>query len=225
MSLKELIEKGDAAGIEALMSAKVEEETSGLKAKNNELLGKLKKSKETTDGLQSQFDELREAIDAKEAEAAAKDGDIEKIRSQMTAKHETAMEAVQKQLAAEQAVNRKLLVDNGLTSALTEAGVKTEYLPAVRALIQSSTDIELVDLDGQRSAQIGGENLKDYVTAWAQTDQGKAFVAAPDNSGGGANGSGSGNPQGKTMTREAFNQLPPREQSAVMKQGTRLTDA
>ena len=206
------------------LEAAIAEATTGLKAKNEELLGKLKKEKDGRLDLQKQIDELADARQQAEEAAATKDGDIEKLRSQLEARFEKDREKFRSDLEAEKGINRTLLVDNGLTNALTGAGVKKEFVPAVKSLIQSANEIDLVDADGQRSAQINGQGIKDFVALWAQSDQGKHFVAAPENSGGGANGSGNGTPQGKTMKREAFNQLHPREQSRVKLDGVQVID-
>jgi hypothetical protein len=49
--------------------------------------------------------------------------------------------------------------------------------------------------------------LADYVKEWAGTDEGKAFVSAPVNSGGGAQGSKSTDATVTTMTRAAYDAL------------------
>ncbi len=203
----------------------VAEATAGLKAKNDELLGKLKADKAEREAMKAQLDELTAAKDQAESEAATKAGDVEGIKKQLEAKHAKEMEKLQAQLDGEKTVNRKLLVDNGLISALTEAGVAKEYLPAARALIQTSNEIELVDQDGQRIAQVGGSALNEFVSAWAQSDTGKHFVAAPNNAGGGGQGSSSTDAKGKTIPREAWDNLSQSERMAAAKDGAKVVDA
>jgi len=202
----------------------VAEATAGLKNKNDELLGKLKAKATELDDIKSRLDELDKAKEEAEAAAAEKAGDVNKIREQLESKHKREMEKLSASLDAEKSVNHKLLVDNGLTNALTEVGVSKDYLPAARALIQTSNSIELTDIDGQRVAQINGTSLTDHVAAWAQSDSGKHFVAAPANSGGGAQGAGGANGSTKTMSRAQFQELPPAKQSALSREGVSLTD-
>jgi hypothetical protein len=58
-------------------------------------------------------------------------------------------------------------------------------MPAVKALLRSQTQLK----DNQ--AVIGDKPLKDFMDEWA-TGEGKVYIKAPDNSGGGAGGPGGG---------------------------------
>ena len=198
--------------------------TAGLKNKNTELLGKLKTQTAEVSDMKAQLDALAEANEAAETAAAEKAGDFSKVRAAMEAKHAAAMKEAMDATNAERAVNHKLLVDNGLNDALVSAGVSATYMPAVKALITSTNNIELVDVDGTRAAQINHQPLSEYVAAWAQGDAGKHFVSAPDNSGGGAQGAAGGKATGKTMTRAQFQGLNPAQQSQKAREGVTLSD-
>jgi seryl-tRNA synthetase len=198
--------------------------TAGLKAKNDELLGKLKAQKDELSALKSQFDEIQAAREAAEAEKAEKEGDIAKLREQMEARHKKELEKLAASLEAEKGVNHKLLVENGLSAALTKAGVKPEYMDAAKALLQTQSKIELSDFDGQRAAVVDGKPLAEFVTGWAQGDTGKHFVAAPANSGGNAQGALGADGSGKTITRTAFDGLGHAERAAKVKDGFKVVD-
>lgn len=198
--------------------------TAGLKAKNDELLGKLKAQKDELSSLKAQFDEIQAARDTAEAEKAEKEGDFTKLREQLEAKHAKEVEKLTATLDAEKSVNHKLLVENGLTSALTEAGVKPEYLPAAKALLQAQSKIQLSDLDGQRAATVEGKPLAEFVTGWAQGDAGKHFVAAPANSGGNAQGALGADGSSKTITRSEFDGLGQAARAAKVKDGFKVVD-
>jgi len=103
----------------------------------------------------------------------------------------------------------KLLVDNGLNEALAKAGVKPEYLKAAKAMFAGQ--VQVVTDGENRVAKVGDKGLSDFVTAWAAGDEGKHFVAAPNNSGGGSGGGGKGQGTQKTMTRTQFDALSPVE--------------
>ena len=85
------------------------------------------------------------------------------------------------------------LIDNGLNDALLKVGVRPEMMTAVKAMLKSQT--KLTSDNGQYSALIGDKPLIDAVSEWAAGDEGKHFVSAPANSGGGAPGGSSHNGQ------------------------------
>lgn len=166
------------------LDAKIAEAVDGLRQKNEQLLGEVKKLKKGRDidpaeiqALESERDELRSKLTAAEKAAKIATKDAETIR---------------KQLESEASFNQRLLVDNGLTEALTKNGVTNPvHLKAAKALLMQGIKVEL---DGDnRVAKMGDKPLTDAITEWASGDEGKHFVAAPGNAGGGAAGGGAGN--------------------------------
>lgn len=85
---------------------------------------------------------------------------------------------------------RKRVVEDGLTNALVKAGVDSKLLPAARAYLKDTGSVKMVEEDGKFRAtvetEIGPQSLEDYVGRWAQSDDGKPFVARA--TGGDANG-------------------------------------
>jgi hypothetical protein len=170
--------------------------TEALSAKNKELLSEVKALKAKAKGadidpvehaaLQTQVEELTDKLS--KAEKFSK-SEIDKLSKSLTEK--------------DGALN-KHLIDAGLTDALVKAGVQPAMLDAVKALHQSKASINAKD--GAYEALIDGKPLAEFVTTWTQSDQGKHFVSAPNNNGGGAQG-GSGKGTAKTMTRDAFDAL------------------
>lgn len=168
-----------------LVDEAVEKATEGLAAKNRELLDEVKKLKVKAKGsdidpeehitLQNTVEELTAKLEKSEKEHKA---EVKKLTSR---------------LDSESGFTRKLLVDNGLTDAATAAGVKSEFLPAVRAMLASKAEVVVED-GGNRIARIGDKSIKDYMAEWAQTDEGKHYIGAPGNSGGGAQGGKGGGP-------------------------------
>ena len=86
--------------------------------------------------------------------------------------------------------------DKALNTALDAAKVTDPaYRAGARALL--ATAVKVVETDGQYEAlatdpDLGDIPVAEYVKTWAGTDQGKAFVGAPNSAGGGANGGGQG---------------------------------
>jgi exonuclease VII small subunit len=100
----------------------------------------------------------------------------------------TTAEKATKALEAEQGHTQKLLIENGLTSALTAAGVTDpDLLESAAALIQMKHKPQVVIEGDARVAKVGDKTLADFIKEWAPTG-GKSFVAAAVNSGGGATG-------------------------------------
>lgn len=201
------------AAIKAAADAAVSEATAGLLAKNQELLGKVKKLQKDAAIDPAEYQALSEAKDTAEAKLA---------EALKTVKQATAQaEKDRKALEAETGYVSKLLIDNGLTDALLKAGVKPEMSKAVKAMLAGQVSLK-VEGD-KRLAVVGDKALGDFVTEWAQSDEGKHFVAAPANQGGGANGGAQGAGKSKVMARAAYEQLQPDQKMAFIKDGGKLT--
>lgn len=179
----------------AAIEAAVTKATEGLATKNRELLTKLANARTKTEidpatvsALESQVEELTGKLTA--AEKAAKDAT-------------KAREAAEAQFGGESKFVQKLLVDNGLTAELVKAGVAPAMLPAVKALLAGHVQVK-VDGD-QRKAVVGDKDLGAFVTEWASGPEGKHFVAAPTNSGGGAPGGKDGGGTVNPWAKASFN--------------------
>lgn len=178
----------------AAIKAAIEEATSGLVKKRDELLNEVKTLRKNSEIKPEAYQALKEEIDALNEKLSE--------NSKALKLAQTDTEKANKALQAESAAVSKMLIDNGLTEAITAAGVKPELAKAVKALFASQATIKA---DGEtRAALIGDKSIKDFVTEWSKSDEGKHFVAAPENSGGGANSGNRQNAPAKTMTRADF---------------------
>lgn len=181
--------------VKALIEEVTTAATEALSAKNKELLGEVKTLKAKAKGA-----------DIDPAEHAALQAQVEDLSDRLAKTEKsgkTEVEKLTKQLAEKDGALHKHLIDAGLTKALVEAGVQAPMLDAVKALHQGKASINVKD--GVYEALIDGKPLAEFVTTWAQSDQGKHFVTAQHNSGGGAQG-GSGKGTAKTMTRAEHDQ-------------------
>ena len=164
------------------IQAIIDAEKSALQAKNQELIDKNKKlmkgqeiDPQTVVDLEAQIDKLQADLSV----------------SQKSAKESVkTLETLQGQLKAETGFTQKLLIDNGLTDELVKNGVAPQFLPAVKAMFAGQAQI--VAEGDTRTAKIGDKSVSDFVKEWAASDDGKHFVKAPENSGGGSQGSGNG---------------------------------
>lgn len=158
----------------------IAEATDGLKSKNAELLGKLKKAQKDS------------AIDPADLEAVERERDEWKGKATAAEKlaksAATALDAATKKAADIDTAYANSLRDGALTEALTKAGVTSApLLKAAKAMLASG--VEVVDDNGTRIVKAGDKPLGEFITAWAGSDDGKAFVSAPEHNGGGAQGS------------------------------------
>lgn len=158
-----------------------------LQKKNRQLLGEAKAAKARAKGLeidpeehaqlQQEVEILRESLEKTQKLSA---GEVEKL---------------QKALSEKDGAIQSYLIDNGLADAMLKANVRPEMMPAVKAMLRQQTSVKA---DGSEYQALMGEKpLLEAVTEWAQSDAGKPFVMAPDNSGGGAAG-GAANNSGPT---------------------------
>ena len=200
--------------IQDQIKAAVEEATAGLVAKNKELLAELKEARKGKQIDPAEVEKLESKIalletDLSNATKALKDGN-------------KAYESLKASLDAETGFTSKLLLDNGLTDALVKNGVAAPFLPAVKAMLISQAKIEANGND--RVAKIGDKELNEFVKDWATSDDGKNFISAPANAGGGSAGGSSGGTGGKTVSRSGFDSMSHVERANFVKQGGKVTD-
>lgn len=190
--------------------AAVAEETEGLRSKNSELLGKLKKAQQGQQIDPADF----QALEAERDELRGKLSEA----SKQVAKATKEAEAATKRAADIDTAFANTLRDSALTEALTKAGVTNPvHLKAAKALLGSTAAV--VDENGARVVKVGDKALAEAITEWASGDEGKFFVAAPSTHGGGAQPSGRVNNTSKTVTRTQWDAMSPREQMDFSKSG------
>jgi hypothetical protein len=163
--------------------AELEADIAALAAKNAQLLGEVKTAKAKAKGVE---------IDP--ADYAALQMEVETLKSDLNKATKDSLktiEGLQKTLTEKDGALQSYLIDNGLNDALLKAGVKSEFMAAAKAMLKGGAQIKAED--GNYSALMGEKPLIDAVSEWAASDEGKHFISAPANSGGGASG-GSGQP-------------------------------
>lgn len=198
--------------LKAKIDEAVEAATNGLVKKNQELLGELKETRKSRTIDPAELDRLQSKIDSLESDL----GNTQKASKEQA----KLLKQTQDALASESGFTQKLLLDNGLTEALVKAGVATQFLPAVKAMLGTQGKI-IVDGDS-RKAVIGDKELSEFVSSWATSDEGKHYIAAPGNGGGGASGGAGGGSTAKVWTREKFDSASQFERSEFAKAGGKV---
>ena len=145
-----------------------------MATKNKELLGELKEARKGQQIDPAVVERLETQIDTLKQELTTANG--------LTKTANANAEKATKQLESETKFTQKLLVDNGLSDVLVKAGVSNPaHLKAVKSMLASQ--VQIVSEGDLRVAKVGDKALTDYVTEWAKSEEGKNFIAAPNNNG------------------------------------------
>jgi hypothetical protein len=170
--------------IKAIVDEAVATATEGLKNHNKQLLADLKRNERNGKSVDpAEVERLEAALEKSQADNAT----LQKQYKDLSKNFEEKSNA----LDSESKYTRQLLIQNGLTAELSKAGVTNPtHLKAVQAMLKENVQI-VVEGDA-RIAKIGDKALSDFVKEWAAGDEGKHFVQAPANSGGGATGGNGG---------------------------------
>lgn len=186
--------------VKALIEEVTAAATEALSAKNRELLGEVKTLKARAKGADIDPAE-HAALQTKVEELTEELGKVQKASK-------TEVEKLTKALAEKDGALTQHLIDAGLTDALAKAGVAPHYLNATKAMFKGQAALKADG--GQYQALIGDKPLADAITEWSKTDEGKHFVSAPANTGGGANG-------GKTNVNQGDKPPPITDKAARVK--------
>lgn len=202
------------ADVDKAIKEAVEEATKGLKTNLDAALDEAKEAKRKLRAASEIKPEDLTAAEERADKAEAKVKELEKAAKDAT----TAKEKAEKALETESAFTQRLLIQDGLKSALIANGVKDEdFIDSLTAKFASGAAIKV---DGEeRKAMYGDKPLGDFIKEWAGSDAGKKFVQAPANSGGGAGGGGSDKGSGKTVSRAEFDAMSHVERAKFMSEG------
>jgi signal recognition particle GTPase len=147
-----------------------------LESKNKELLTEKQKAK-------ADADEARAAADETAAEKEREAKDIAAIEKRLTEKHSKELAKLKTDLQSRDQQLSTLLIDNAIAQSLTQNNVAPQFAKAVTAMLKSDARIE------NGVAMLGDTDINEGIKAYFTSDEGKAFVAAPANSGAAAIGS------------------------------------
>lgn len=192
----------------------VEEATTGLVKKNSELVLELREAKKGKAIDPAELDRLQSKIDSLEVDLSN--------ASKSTKEQAKLLKQAQDALASESGFTQRLLLDNGLTEQLVKAGVAAQFLPAVKAML--GTKAKVIAEGDARKAVIDDKDLSEFISSWATSDEGKHYISAPSNGGGGASGGSASGSNAKVWTREKFDASSQYERSEFSKAGGKVED-
>lgn len=170
---------------------KANERASGLVNKNSELLEKLGKTKTEYSSSASELERLKQFEQAALREQEEAKGNYKQALEMAQSESQKQVEQYQVQLQEKESMLTKLLIEDGLNKALDGVNINPSLKAGAEAMLRSQAQLA----DGK--AMIGDKSLNDAVKEWAESDTGKAFCLAPENTGGGASGGQQKAPEGK----------------------------
>lgn len=208
-------EKKDGGGFRLrIEGVEFPDQVAGLKSAFEKEKEERRRAKKELDALREKFgdidlDKAREALEYRaqlEQQEAEKKGEWEKLREKMAQTHRTELEKIGGEVKKRDGFIERLLVDNGLTEAITKVGVRDEYRAAVKALLLTRKPKVVQDGEDYRaffSTDMGEVPLTDYVLEWAKQAEAEPFIVASGASGGGAspNRPAAGGGNGKSAIR------------------------
>jgi hypothetical protein len=212
----------------------------GLKAKNEELLGKNKEfqtkiaaySGIDPESAKSLLEKMDHDEDLKLFAEGKKAVVIDKYTERMRTAHTTELETERLQTAAEKQradAYRGAVLDNHIRSVTSDLhkGAVEDALLLARQIFSLDAKGNAVKLDAEGRPELGKDGKTPFSPAeWMEMQRELKphwFPASTSGSGStGAQGSGSGT--GKTMKRGDFNALTPLQQGNVARSGTRIVD-
>jgi hypothetical protein len=147
-------------------------------AEKTEEIGRLRKTKTKLLGEKKKLKKRDESEDEDEDEDETPEDRDALSRVQRDAQKK--IDALTAALEAERGARNKSAIDATLKDALSKINVAPHFRSAVEALMKATRK---VTLDGD-AVLIDGKPASDALTEWAQSDDGKAYIAAPSNGGG-----------------------------------------
>lgn len=112
-------------------------------------------------------------------------------RERMTKQFDIEKAELNKKIESSETLVTKHVKNAQLLTAMTEVGVGKQFIPAVQAMFSDKIIVE------GENVLLNERPVGEAIKAWADSDEGKHFVAAPANNGGGTNNT---NPNGDIKT-------------------------
>jgi hypothetical protein len=185
--LKALLEteegKAEFSALVKEMGYLAPDEFSGLKNKNDELLGKYVQQKNKLKELEKTLDsiDVDEYIALKESAGnQPQGGTAAKVEREISALKK-ALEKIEAEKTTYKSQYESQLLSSSLSSALDKANIDNIHKELLLTAYKSKAKIEdgsvYIDADGLPKTP------EEYFSEWTQTEQGKAYIRKPENTG------------------------------------------
>lgn len=147
------------------------------------------------------------------------DAKLKEQRERINEQHQKEISKLQEQLNEKDNLVATHVKSATLQRAMAEAGIAKPFMPAVEAMMRDQIKVEGTDV------YLNEKPVSEALKEWAGSDDGKHYVSAPANSGGGTHDSTKSNGAGKReMSRSDFDVLSQADRMAAVKSGIQLID-
>lgn len=160
------------------------------KVRNQEISGKYAELELKVKELPDDFDAAKwlELKTAAERDKTKRDKDVENLQSLHEARIQALTQAHDARVSEKdteiQGLDRQLddlLVSTQLTDVLVGVNVAKEFLEAAKLVVGRKVQVVKNETSGERKVvvetNVGPQPMKDFVRTWAETDEGKPFIA------------------------------------------------
>ncbi|MCW2309715.1 hypothetical protein [Rhodobium gokarnense] len=182
---------------------------------------------------QDAFDALQEAAKGKggqpteEQLAQMREKLTEKLEKKYADRHAAEIEPLKAEGEELKGAINRYIVDGGLAAAMDAADIDPKHKGVLLPYLKTRGKIRVErDDDGNRTAVVetdmGNVALKEWVSEFAGTDEGKQYVAKP--TGPDPRGNNGGRASGKTISRAKFDAMGQSERAKAIKDGMKVVD-
>lgn len=207
--------EGDVEAKIAKIMTEYEVDVNGLKTNKQTILqekealeAKFKALETEKSGFDAKIKEYEDKIKKSGSEdtKAFYEAELKKL----TADHETKLKALQTERDTAAAEAAQYIANDEFARATKDLNIRPELRDDLRDVLYARNKFDRKVIDGEKKyLNAESRNVKDVLSAYLQTDAGKAYILNGA-SGSGASGSGShANPGAKTMKRADFEALSP----------------
>jgi hypothetical protein len=227
------------AAIQKRIADAVAAEVAGLKAKNDELLGKnkaLSESNKRFEGIDvEKYNAFQQRLDTDEDARLISEGKttelVQKYTERMRKEHETQLAAVRAEVDAEKVRGKKYeqaVLDNQIRAAcvgMHPSAIEDALLHG-RTVFSLDAEGRAVKADGSGRPELGKDGQTPFSPAeWIESQkESKPHWFPASSSGSGSAGSSGAGAGGKTMSRSKFDSLPASEKATVARSGVKIVD-
>ena len=204
----------DLAGIDLtadnameLILAAANTRSDGLSNKVTELLGKVSTGKIAGSESAAELENLRLFKQSADQKILEEGQQYEEAKQSLIKTHGEELEKANGRGDSFETQLKTLLINDGLSAALDGVNINKDLKAGAVAMLQAGATI----IDGK--AMIGDKSLSDAVKEWADTDAGKSYCLAQNNSGGDAQG---GDGRGQSSSNKDWSKMSVKERAAYL---------
>lgn len=226
-SVKEFVVEKDGKAILQIEGVKTDADISALQSVVDKERRARRDAEAKLNGLESKYSLLPDDFNIdeynqlKDGFTGTIDEKLKEQRERITKQYNTELEKLKGQVQEKDNLVQVHVKNATLQKAIAEAGVAKQFVPAVEAMMANKLTLEGTDV------YLNEKPVSEAMKAWAQSDDGKHYVVAATNSGGGTNttkANGANNMNVQTMNRSEYMALPSDKKVELAKSGVKLSD-